>query len=170
MNGLNPLLPIPIGDLAACSADIRASILPPEQHSSYPTLLSLDSPVLADQLLALSLKCVSVRLPLLISTPPGSSLAHKALQSGSLLTYSSFLATPPFPCVLPNMPFSEETCIFLPLCSCIHTLPCLGNILPLSDFFFSQGLTLVQNISISSAEIIAFFLELSSAWLVCTDV
>lgn len=132
--------PVPTDDLATCSADIQASILPPQKHSSYPALPSLDSPMLVEWLLGLSLKCTSAHLPLLVSTPPNSSLAHKALQGKSPLTCSSFLATPPVPCVLPNPVFclSLKRLVFSCLCASAH-IPCpavWGMFFPCQIFFF----------------------------------
>lgn len=135
MNGLKPLLPFPTDDLATCIADIWVSILPPEKHSSYPSLPSPGTPMLAGWLLGLSLKGTSAHPHLPVSTPPNSSLAHKAQWGGS--TSRLFLSChTPSPCALPNMPCSEETCIFLPLGFCTHTLLCLRYALFLSNSSF----------------------------------
>ena len=90
---MKSLLPIPTDDLATCSAHILASILPLEKHNSYPALSSPDTPLLAG-LLGLSLKSISAHVPLLVSTSPNCSLAHRPLEVGLHFLALPFLPHP----------------------------------------------------------------------------
>lgn len=160
MNGLKPLLPFPTDDLATCIADIWVSILPPEKHSSYPSLPSPDTPMLAGWLLGLSLKGTSAHPRLPVSTPPNSSLAHKAQWGGSPLPGSSFLATPHLLVLYPTC-LPLKTLVFSCHWASAH-IPCSVCCMLFSYqiFLFSQGLTPVQNTLIPWSEMIALLSEL----------